>query len=212
MYPIILSNDKIGRTPPPIEPQFWAGTIGPILWFPIFLKSAYLKTPIHEAWCFLPEVNMLANFCHLSAPLWYKPIKSTVDMQRSNYRKSIEMICPCFNSITDTLDIFFPSPPHVGTEHVFKFMTIIDYNYSIKNKMVCKHTFILVVYMLSQVWYLIYSLRYKQPCSGSKCVVSKCWHMSVIPICLIRVELVENWLQIFICQMAALTNLRLFHE
>ena len=53
-------------TPPPIlSRNHWSDLVVPYF----FIKSAYPKTPIHKCWCFLPEVNMLANLCYLSAPL-----------------------------------------------------------------------------------------------------------------------------------------------
>ena len=37
--------------------EFWASTSENSAWHPIFLKSAYSKTPIYQISCFLPEVH-----------------------------------------------------------------------------------------------------------------------------------------------------------
>ena len=39
---------------------------------PIFLDSAYVKTPIYQIWYFPPEVKISATFCHISATLGVK--------------------------------------------------------------------------------------------------------------------------------------------
>ena len=39
------------------------------IWFPLFLNSAYSKTPRCKFSCFYPEVHDMAEKCHISAPL-----------------------------------------------------------------------------------------------------------------------------------------------
>ena len=40
------------------------------IWFPLFLNSAYSKTPRCKFSCFYPEVHDMAEKCHISAPLF----------------------------------------------------------------------------------------------------------------------------------------------
>ena len=50
--------------------HFLIGSIGCRKCFPIFLESAYLKTPIWQIWHFLPQVNISLDFCRIAAPLF----------------------------------------------------------------------------------------------------------------------------------------------
>ena len=49
--------------------EFLAGKPGATIWFPLFLNSAYSKTPRCKFSCFYPEVHDMAEKCHISAPL-----------------------------------------------------------------------------------------------------------------------------------------------
>ena len=50
--------------------EFLAGKPKATIWFPLFLNSAYSKTPRCKFSCFYPEVHDMAEKCHISAPLW----------------------------------------------------------------------------------------------------------------------------------------------
>ena len=49
--------------------EFLAGKPRATIWFPLFLNSAYSKTPRCKFSCFYPEVHDMAEKCHISAPL-----------------------------------------------------------------------------------------------------------------------------------------------
>ena len=49
--------------------EFLAGKPRATNWFPLFLNSAYSKTPRCKFSCFYPEVHDMAEKCHISAPL-----------------------------------------------------------------------------------------------------------------------------------------------
>ena len=99
--------------PPSWQPSWISeGTNDLGAWFPIFLESAYPKTPIYKFLCFLPEVNMLACICHISAPLYClhdlytfplisggkKVYKSTLTLLDTLIRVDRTIICTCVPS------------------------------------------------------------------------------------------------------------------
>ena len=49
--------------------EFLAGKPRATIWFPLFLNSAYSKSPRCKFSCFYPEVHDMAEKCHISAPL-----------------------------------------------------------------------------------------------------------------------------------------------
>ena len=55
--------------------EFLAGKPRATIWFPLFLNSAYSKTPRCKFSCFYPEVHDMAEKCHISAPLKCKKIQ-----------------------------------------------------------------------------------------------------------------------------------------
>ena len=65
--------------------EFLAGKPGATIWFPLFLNSAYSKTPRCKFSCFYPEVHDMAEKCHISAPLYVleKKCKESIQIMQT---------------------------------------------------------------------------------------------------------------------------------